>query len=1574
MEPAATIGQLRLDVRTTDVDLGRELPERLSQLFHSSLLDVLTDELTRLAGPGLPRRLPELVLALPPVAASQLEQELPELLRQAVRRALADLEPAAGPGQPTAGAADPLAGLRYFLHRGQLPWQLSGPAFRLDAEVGRALRQHPRALLTLLRQVGQQLWPRQRLARQLTPATIGQLLGLLAPVDAPLVRAYLHDTLAAHRRQPLVPATEPALRQVLHELVLADLLTRWHTQFNRRAFVERQLRQLAAHYNLSFSALLRQLLAALPAAGLPPPRAGTLPGIIQALHQQEPEPVVRNSPATNSLPASAALHYYLRHGSLPPASGSPLTREALLAEITRVLRQGRGALLALARAVGPRAAAAGLLALLPPDGYAEIVRLLAPGQTRPVLALLQELAGAPGSGTARHRLWQPAVALLLTASAQPALPTLRRWLPLQASALLAAAPAGSAGREQLLHYLLAGLDAGGSPGTAALSPAQLRRELRELLVQRPALLLDFLRQHQASRPVLRHLAALAGFRLLAQLLPGKPRPGTRRVATQAALAALLGDPAGLVATGAGRQSLLREAYLLFHLRPPLAGRAVPELLPLLRAHQVPGRALLGYLRQQQRHWPVLLSDAFTRWLLAGLAAALSQPEPAARARVGQQSAVARPPAVSASGGSGLVELPGTTTARLATAGESSERDEQATNQLAVSVPTGTTWASLLDRQLAYSVLLNNIALGDAAAGRAATASGTLAAAPPTAGISRGQRAGAASRAATLQLAWPATAAEGLALLAASRPASTWAPQLLGPLLRWLAPREPVWVATWLSARLLTAPRWPGQAALLDYALLRQLLAPIRPAVRQGLTALEALSGRGELAGQRLPALLRAAVLLGRFKPTGARVALARLAAAYGLPGRATALRLHRLGRRWPSLVALPGWSVLLSALVTRRPLAGSPPAGAGAPAGRPLGRWTLVPPVAASTRLPDGQLPDWADPGQPAVGQVVEATQASQDLLLHYLLHGRAPWWHTGVLLPATLVPVLQQAARSPQPLREFLRQHGREATVQRHLAALANFSLLHELLPPPRVGRGRRQLVRPALAALDRSLRRPAGASQERLRLFLQEAYLAYVGAPQPTDPLAVTRQRAAASGLAWRTVLAWAATLVRQHPALAADPFFGSLLHATLTQSVAQRRRRPAATGEATRLEAALPFKHDPSLPTADATWGLVESYLQAGTVPAGRHPMQLLAELPPAQAAAVLARARPYLNSATARQRLVALLPVGAERQLLRRWWPASYHLLVKVAHGWLRLAKAGLVQLPDGPAGVWSAALVVALAGGAMAQQAAALVARLLHAENSGRPAAQRAQQLLQAVAGRLPLPSPLPALLAARAGEASPGRTRRPAAPAAPAGASAGPVATTGPALAPGAENASNRPGSLALRPTAAEAGPADTAYVTNAGLVLLWPFLTMLFDRLGYLEMRKFKTPELAERAAHLLQYLATGEEEFPEYILVLNKLLCGVEAARPLARAVLLTPEERSTGEGLLGAVIARWEILKNTSVAGLRETFLQRAGRLDYHPERVALTVETKTLDILLDQRPWSISTIKLPWMPLPLYVTWR
>lgn len=182
----------------------------------------------------------------------------------------------------------------------------------------------------------------------------------------------------------------------------------------------------------------------------------------------------------------------------------------------------------------------------------------------------------------------------------------------------------------------------------------------------------------------------------------------------------------------------------------------------------------------------------------------------------------------------------------------------------------------------------------------------------------------------------------------------------------------------------------------------------------------------------------------------------------------------------------------------------------------------------------------------------------------------------------------------------------------------------------------------------------------------------------------------------------------------------------------------------------------------------------------------------------------------------------------------------------------------------------------------------------------------------------------------------------------------------------------------ACTPTAVDATPPDAAcagaFVSNAGVVLAAPYLERLFSMLGLLKEQAFIDEAAQERAVHLLHFLSTGDDESPEPVLLLPKFLCGMDAATVVVRSVGLLPREREAVEGLLAAMIGHWKVLGHTSVAGLRETFLRREGRLMRENDRWRLEVATGPFDMLLDQLPWGYGTVKLPWMPEVLHVQWR
>jgi len=106
----------------------------------------------------------------------------------------------------------------------------------------------------------------------------------------------------------------------------------------------------------------------------------------------------------------------------------------------------------------------------------------------------------------------------------------------------------------------------------------------------------------------------------------------------------------------------------------------------------------------------------------------------------------------------------------------------------------------------------------------------------------------------------------------------------------------------------------------------------------------------------------------------------------------------------------------------------------------------------------------------------------------------------------------------------------------------------------------------------------------------------------------------------------------------------------------------------------------------------------------------------------------------------------------------------------------------------------------------------------------------------------------------------------------------------------------------------------------------------------------------------------------------MLAKLLCAWPIETPVPAGILLPEEFLQEAKDMLQAAIAQWEILKNTSVAGLREAFLQRPGKLFSRNGNLYLRVEKSSVDILLDYLPWGLGMIMLPWMKDILRVEWR
>ncbi len=165
---------------------------------------------------------------------------------------------------------------------------------------------------------------------------------------------------------------------------------------------------------------------------------------------------------------------------------------------------------------------------------------------------------------------------------------------------------------------------------------------------------------------------------------------------------------------------------------------------------------------------------------------------------------------------------------------------------------------------------------------------------------------------------------------------------------------------------------------------------------------------------------------------------------------------------------------------------------------------------------------------------------------------------------------------------------------------------------------------------------------------------------------------------------------------------------------------------------------------------------------------------------------------------------------------------------------------------------------------------------------------------------------------------------------------------------------------------------AQIAFIDDAGIILLQPFMPLLFNELGLLEDNQFASEQCRVKAIRLLEYLAWGTTTRAEFSFQLQKLLCALPASEPLL-PIVINRHEITEADSVLNAVIRHWSVLKNTSRDGLRSTFLQRKGKIEFDSERDSLSVEKGSVDVLLGKIPWSYSVVRFPWMPRPLFIEW-
>ena len=162
--------------------------------------------------------------------------------------------------------------------------------------------------------------------------------------------------------------------------------------------------------------------------------------------------------------------------------------------------------------------------------------------------------------------------------------------------------------------------------------------------------------------------------------------------------------------------------------------------------------------------------------------------------------------------------------------------------------------------------------------------------------------------------------------------------------------------------------------------------------------------------------------------------------------------------------------------------------------------------------------------------------------------------------------------------------------------------------------------------------------------------------------------------------------------------------------------------------------------------------------------------------------------------------------------------------------------------------------------------------------------------------------------------------------------------------------------------------------IKNAGLILLWPYLFTLYEKLDFIENKNFKDDEFRQRAILLSQYLIEKKLEFHENDLVLNKIILGVDLDYSIDCSLKIHDHEIELCESLIKSVLNHWKKMENTSVETFRSTFLMRDAVLNKDENsNYILHVDKKPYDLLLSSIPWNIKSVQTIFMKNKIIIDW-
>lgn len=250
-----------------------ELQERLSSWCKRKAQQIFREVLDKLCPPDQSWKIDALELDLGGIDYNNLESELSLRVRRQLTEKLTDLllhaqHSSGGEIQIHDLDIAQLLQLERFLLEGVMPWNQSSAGITAEQMMDVQLRTNRKATVEMLWRAGAtHEYVRKRMAWQFSHPVVQRIIEGLEPEHHEEITSFSAELVRTQKEETIVQGSTETFRKDIALWVLNYLFDERGTLFNRVAFMESTLRQMAAHHNVRYEKLFEQIQQALAKVG-----------------------------------------------------------------------------------------------------------------------------------------------------------------------------------------------------------------------------------------------------------------------------------------------------------------------------------------------------------------------------------------------------------------------------------------------------------------------------------------------------------------------------------------------------------------------------------------------------------------------------------------------------------------------------------------------------------------------------------------------------------------------------------------------------------------------------------------------------------------------------------------------------------------------------------------------------------------------------------------------------------------------------------------------------------------------------------------------------------------------------------------------------------------------------------------------------------------------------------------------------------------------------------------------------------------------------------------------------------